>query len=87
MASVARGDRRFARSGNTGDLHVADLDRPADLPLRGSDPGCRFGCCSVERQHAAAEDFVDGDIKLILESVAPAGLAPEAQGRNGFRKL
>jgi hypothetical protein len=44
----------------------------ANLPLLGGDRGRG----SIQRQHAAAEDFVYGDIKGIFQPVAPAA-APQ----------
>lgn len=77
----------FARGGDTGDLHVADLDRPANLPLLGGDCGCGFRRSPVKRQHAPAEDIVNGAIEGITEAGRAGGPAPEAPGRNGFRRL
>src|ERR1700724_1106397 len=65
MTGITGGEGCFARSCDASDLDVADLDRPADLPLPGSD--CSRGFCrsAVERQHAAAEDVVDGTIEAL----------------------
>ena len=54
MTGVAGRERCFARGGDTGDLDVADLNRPADLPLLGGDYGRGFRRSPVERQYAAA---------------------------------
>jgi hypothetical protein len=63
MTGVAGRDGCFARSGDTRDMDVADLNRPADLPLPGSDYGRRFRRGPIERQHPAAEDLVDSRSK------------------------
>jgi hypothetical protein len=47
VAGVARGEGCFAREGDTGDLDIADLDRPADLPLLGNDRSRGLSSSSV----------------------------------------
>ena len=84
MTGVAGGEGHFARCGDTGDLDVADLDRPADLPLPGSDSGRGFRRSPVERQYAAAEDLVDGVIEGVIEAIAPAAWRQKRQAEADF---
>src|SRR5256885_16242208 len=84
MTGVAGRERCFVRGGDTGDLDVADLHRPADLPLPGIDCGRGFRRSPVERQHAAAEDIVYGDIEGVMESVAPAAWGQKRQAETNF---
>ena len=72
MMGVAGCEGCFARGGDTGDLDVADLDRPPDQPLPGGECGRSLRRSPVEWQHAATEDIVDGAIEGIFESITPA---------------
>jgi hypothetical protein len=84
MTGVARCEGCFACNRDAGDLDVADLDRQADLPLLGSECGRGFRCSPVERQHAAAEDIVYGDVEGIMESVAPTAWGQKRQAETDF---
>jgi hypothetical protein len=62
----------FARSGNTGDLRAADLDRPADLPLRGSVRGAVSAAAWSNGSTGRRGCHRWRCVKGILESIAPA---------------
>jgi hypothetical protein len=72
MTGIAGCEGCFASSSDASDLDVADLDWPPDLPLPGSDSRRGFRRSPIERQNAAAEDIVYGNIECVMESVAPA---------------
>jgi hypothetical protein len=66
-------------------LDIADLDWSADLPLPGSDCGRGFRRSPVKRQHAAAQDLVDGAIEGVTESIAPTAWRQERQAETDFK--
>ena len=81
MTGVPRSKRCFARGGDTGDLDIADFNCPADLPLPGGDRSRGLRRRPIERQHAAAENVVNGSIEGVIEPVAPT-----ARSQNGDTK-
>jgi hypothetical protein len=72
MTGIAGCEDCFAGSGDAGDLDIADLERPADLPLPGGDCSRSFRRSAIEWQHAATEDIVDGAGEGFIEAIAPA---------------
>ena len=74
MTGVAGGEGCFARAGDICDLDVADLHRPANLPLPGGDCGCAFRRTTLERPHAPAQDLVDGAVEGVIGIGRAGGL-------------
>jgi hypothetical protein len=62
----------LARGGDAGDLDLTDVDRSTDDSPPSGYCGRPFCRGSIKRQHAAAQDLVNGTIERVIEAVAPA---------------
>jgi hypothetical protein len=84
MTGIASRQGCLAGSGDAGDLDIADLDRPADLPLPGGECVRGFRCSAVEWRQAEAEGVVDSAIEGLYDAITRAARRQQRQAETDF---
>ena len=79
MARVARRDRRAASERDSGDLRIAEIDRPPLLLALGRQVGGRERRVTIEVEHTILEVFFKQPIEARFQRTAPSAETAQAE--------